>query len=241
MQALSFAAGKNVPDNKSSGSTALPVVSELSCGRAGIGPAGPLLKSAQTATACACLSLCRATAQCQAWQWVDSSDPDAADNTTCYLKPAGFSMVPNSNSISGCRGEAGGACPPPPPPPLNRTLLGWAFVDQIYRSETAKQQRQRTPPLGPGASRAVRISSAVILHLGGNAIDLDLSEMLAAHDGVWQITAMYPRAGAAALLRNMSAVECGAVIPVPRDGVVAIPAYSVLRLERTGGVVPESA
>lgn len=86
-------------------------------------------------------------------------------------------------------------------------LTGWAFV----RSDSS-------------------VDGAVLLHVGPNHTALDLTAVTGA-PGKWSLTARFQPDGLSALLSNMSSVVLRA-LPVPTDGVVVVPPYSVLRLDR---------
>ena len=76
------------------------------------------------------------------------------------------------------------------------------------------------------------LAGAVLLHLGMNATELDLSPLVGAAPSAagWTFRVQAQRGGAPALLGNMSTVAETAV-PVPAGGVVTVPAYAVAVLE----------
>ena len=175
-----------------------------SCGAAGIGAGGYCIHYEKTKTACACQTLCTQYKQCRAWQFIASAK--AKDYTSCYLKST-VQLSPEPASVSGaCERHNGSVCLPPLPPPLNRTWAGWAFT------------------------QSEKVTSAVLLHLGGNSTVIDLSGVLTAAGSTWRVTTQHQPGGAASLLRNMSTAVTDVVTTSDTRAVVAH-AYSVLTLE----------
>jgi hypothetical protein len=172
-----------------------------SCGTPGLGAAGACIGQSKTATACACQALCGQHTDCLAWQWIATDS--AKDHTTCYLK-ATVDMQVNGESISGACPATGGVCPPPPPPPLDHQLVGWGFTQQST------------------------VASGVLLHLGENATELDLSGL---GNSRWNITTLFQPDGAAGLLGNMSTVV-REVATLSSGQTLQVPGYAVVTLER---------
>ena len=123
-----------------------------------------------------------------------------------YLKST-VQLSPEPASVSGaCERHNGSVCLPPLPPPLNRTWAGWAFT------------------------QSEKVTSAVLLHLGGNSTVIDLSGILTSAGSTWRVTTQHQPGGAASLLRNMSTAVTDVVTTSDTRAVVAH-AYSVLTLE----------
>jgi hypothetical protein len=179
------------------------------CGRVGVGAAGTCIHSQKRSTACACRSLCAQRPQCKAWQWIQASS--AADHTTCYLKSVAH-VEPNTESISGECPNTNSSCPSPPPLPR---LIGWAF-----------RQQENV------------VIAAFILHLAPHPVTLDVSELIGLPLGMkpsdkWQVSTQFQRAGAAALLGNMSSVVTEVRTLDPGQGsMLTVPAYAVVKLAR---------
>ena len=192
------------------------------CGQAGIGAGGYCIHDELSATACACRSLCANHSGCAAWQWI-ASPPSAKDHQTCYLKSV-VDLSPEPNSVSGaCWSSNGTACLPPRPPPLNQTLLGWVFT--------------QGGPAGSAGSVGLAggVVGAVMLHLGGRAVTLDLSGLFdqSSSAGGWAVTAQYQSGGGGALLGNMSTVvrQVTLVASAEQARRLTVPPFAVVSIK----------